>query len=93
MVLSDEEVLDTEHQIVPTSQPQSALPWRDRTILSHEFYHAMDKNRAGILNTASQLADPISDKRESFRLRLDLNLELEVRLRARLHGDLTLALL
>ncbi|KAI4865995.1 hypothetical protein F4820DRAFT_418314 [Hypoxylon rubiginosum] len=32
-------------------------------------------------------------KSDTLRLRLDLNLEVEVTLKARIHGDLTLALL
>lgn len=36
---------------------------------------------------------PDKDEDDGLRLRLDLNIEIEVELRARIHGDLTLALI
>ncbi|KAL2848430.1 hypothetical protein BJY01DRAFT_246442 [Aspergillus pseudoustus] len=40
-----------------------------------------------------QATDPKKDEDTGLKLRLDLNLDIEVDLKARIHGDLTLALL
>ncbi|KAL8369558.1 hypothetical protein RB595_000066 [Gaeumannomyces hyphopodioides] len=42
---------------------------------------------------AGQAVDSGGGKSDTLRLRLDLNLEVEITLKAKIHGDLTLALL
>jgi hypothetical protein len=39
------------------------------------------------------LAQPRDEKKNPLKLRLDLNLDVEIELRAKIHGDVTLALL
>jgi hypothetical protein len=39
------------------------------------------------------LAQPQNEKKNPLKLRLDLNLDVEIELRAKIHGDVTLALL
>ncbi|KAI9317145.1 hypothetical protein BX666DRAFT_1835293, partial [Dichotomocladium elegans] len=52
-------------------------------------------NTAGqVANTAGQVAGGAKEKDDNpLKLRLDLNLDVDIELRARVHGDVTLALL
>ena len=49
-------------------------------------------NPSGGMNVVDQQKKSIDDE-EGMKLKLELNLEIEVELKARIHGDLTLALM
>lgn len=54
---------------------------------------SVSNTASGITNTAGGLLGKSDKKDETLRLRLDLNLDVDIQLKARIHGDLTLALL
>ena len=65
------------------AQGQAMQPYQDRT---------SDMNPSGGMNMVNQEKKSLDDE-EGMKLKLELNLEIEVELKARIHGDLTLALM
>lgn len=73
---------DDEYDDEP-AQGSSMQPYQPRSA---------DSNPSGGMNVIDKKEPSMLDQ-EGMKLRLELNLEIEVELKARIHGDLTLALM
>jgi len=75
---------DDEYSDDDVIQGKSMQPYNQR--------RSDDKHPSGGMNVIDQKQPNMLDE-EGMKLRLELNLEIEIELKARIHGDLTLALM
>ncbi|KAL3470572.1 hypothetical protein BJX99DRAFT_239270 [Aspergillus californicus] len=87
----DYEQADSGKAMAPY-QSQSQKPGQSISSRDQESQQQAQNIQNGAINRAGGKKKTIDDE-EGLKLKLDVNLDIEIELKARIHGDLTLALL